>query len=511
MDAAVRAAEPPKRFRSRLLAVVLRPTARPLGWGIVVAACLIAAEAGLVLLMKRTAPDNSYGAIFLLGVLVVAAGWNFGLALATSLVSAAVYVYFHVEDGDNLIPAFFVFLPLALLASVLASQARLRAAESEERRREANALAQQQAALRRVATVVARGIQPVELYPIAVAELARGLDVEHVTLIEFDADDRGLVLATRDVSERAKLGVGERLPLEGDAVAIRIRRTGAPARIDDYRNVDGVLAARLRDMGLHSGVGAPITVDEITRGALVVGSAKTTPLPAGTEARVGDFADLIATAIANAETRAELRASRARLVAASDQARRGFERDLHDGAQQRIVSLGLGLRALEATIPPDQQAMRKQVDNLVTGMADLYTELQELSRGIHPAILSKGGLGPALKTLARRSTVPVGLHVDVDGRLPESIEVAAYYVVAEALTNAAKHARAAEVGIRAVYADGELRLEVADDGVGGATPGGGSGLIGLKDRVEAVSGRLVVTSPARGGTTVSARIPVDPN
>jgi signal transduction histidine kinase len=509
-DTADYAAEHQRRLRSRLLAVVLRPTARPLGWGIVVAVALIATEAGLVLLLKRTAPDNSYGAIFLLGVLVVAAGWNFGLALATSLASAAVYVYFHVEDGDSLVPAFFVFLPLALLASVLASQARLRAAESEERRREANALAQQQAALRRVATVVARGIRPSELYPIAVTELARGLAVEHVTLIEFGTD-RGLVLATRDAPGRPKLQVGERLALDGDAVAVRIRRTGAPARIDDYRTVEGTLAARLRDMGLRSGVGAPVTIDETTRGALIVGSASTTPLPVGTEARVGDFADLVATAIANAETRAELRASRARLVAASDQARRGFERDLHDGAQQRIVSLGLGLRTLEATIPPDQQAMRKQVDNLVTGMADLYTELQELSRGIHPAILSKGGLGPALKTLARRSTVPVALHVDVDGRLPESIEVAAYYVVAEALTNAAKHARATGVSIRAACADAELRLEVADDGVGGATPGAGSGLIGLKDRVDAVSGRLVVTSPASGGTTVSARIPVDPD
>ncbi len=489
--------------------MVLRPTARPLGWGIVVAVAFIVAEAGLVLLLKRTAPDNSYGAIFLLGVLVVAAGWNFGLALATSLASAVVYVYFHVEDGDNLIPAFLVFLPVALLASVLASQARLRAAESEERRREANALAQQQAALRRVATLVARGAKPTDLYPVAVTELARGLACEHVTLIEFDADDRGVVLASLDVPGPTKMKVGESLPLDGDNLSRRIRETGEPARIDDYQLVEGTIAARLRDMGLHSGVGAPITVDESTRGALIIGTAKPTPLPSETEARIGDFADLVATAIANAETRAELRASRARVVAAADQARRGIERDLHDGAQQRIVSLGLGLRTLEATIPPEQQAMHKQVDNLITGMADLYTELQELSRGIHPAILSKGGLGPALKTLARRSTVPVALHLDVDRRLPESIEVAAYYVVAEALTNAAKHSRAAGVSIRAGFDGSDLRLEIADDGVGGASPGTGSGLVGLKDRVDAVSGRLVVTSPPSGGTTVSARIPVD--
>jgi signal transduction histidine kinase len=168
------------------------------------------------------------------------------------------------------------------------------------------------------------------------------------------------------------------------------------------------------------------------------------------------------------------------------------------------------LRALEASIPEERQAVRQQLDNLVNGMADLYTELQELSRGIHPAILSKGGLGPALKTLARRCVVPVRLELGVDRRLPEATEVAAYYVIAEALTNAAKHARARVVTVRAGFDGDHLLIEVTDDGIGGATPGGGSGLIGLKDRVEAVSGSLDVTSgPAGSGTTVSARIPVE--
>jgi signal transduction histidine kinase len=497
-----------RRLRSRLLALVLRPTARPLGWGILTAVGLIAAESLLVLLLKRTAPDNSYGAIFLFGVLIIAAGWNFGLALATSLASAAVYTYFHVEDGDSLIPALFVFVPLALLASVLASQARVRAAESEERRREAAALARQQTALRRVATLVARGADPTDVYPLAVAELARGLDVEHVTLTKFEPGDHCVVLATHDGPGKAKLTVGEQLSLEGDSLTVRIRDTGEPARIDDYTTIDGPVANRLRDLGLHSGVGSPVTVNGEPRGALIVGSVLRGPMPAETETRVSDFADLVATAIGNAETRAELQASRARIVAAADQARRGIERDLHDGAQQRIVSLGLGLRALESSIPKGDAAVHKQVDNLINGMADLYTELQELSRGIHPAILSKGGLGPAIKTLARRSTVPVGLELAVDRRLPESIEVAAYYVIAEALTNVAKHAGASRVTVRAHCDDDELRLEVTDDGVGGAGSGGGSGLLGLKDRVEAVAGRLKVTSANGSGTTVSARIPV---
>ena len=495
-------------LRSRLLALVLRPTARPLGWGIVVAIGFIVAEAALVLLLKRVAPENAFGAVFLLGVLVVSAGWNFGLALATSLASAAVYVYFHLEGGDSWVPALFVFLPLALLANVLASQARLRAAESEERRREADALARQQAALRRVATLVASGADPIDVYPLAVTELARGLDVEHVTLTKFEPGDRCVVLASHDAPGKTRLAVGERFSLEGDSITVRVRYTGVPARIDDYGDVDGPVANRLRGLGLHSGVGCPVTVDGKPRGALIVGAVRAEPMPAETEAQIGDFADLVATAIGNAETRAELQASRARIVAAADQARRGIERDLHDGAQQRIVSLGLGLRALEASIPAGDGALHKQVDNLINGMADLYTELQELSRGIHPAILSKGGLGPAIKTLARRSTVPVGLELAVDRRLPESIEVAAYYVIAESLTNVAKHARASGVTVRAGFAGDELRLEVTDDGVGGAAAGGGSGLLGLKDRVEAVSGRLDVTTPDGGGTTVSARIPV---
>lgn len=493
------------RLRARLLATVLRPTARPLGWGIAVAVGFIAAETLIVLYLARVAPENAFGAIFLLGVLVVSAGWNFGLAIATSIASALVYLYFHL---DGVAAALFVFLPLALLANLLAGQARLRAAESEQRRREADALAAQQAALRRVATLVARGADPSEVYPASVAELARGLGVEHVTLVRFDEGPSCTVLAAHDRPDRETLAVGERLSLDGDSITDRIRHTGTPARIDDYEGVEGTIAARMKGLGLQSGAGAPVTIDGEPRGAMIVGSIRPGPLPSHTEERVGDFADLVATAIANAENRAELKASRARIVAAADQARRGFERDLHDGAQQRIVALGLGLRTIEASVSPDEQAVRLQLDNVINGLADLYKDIQELSRGIHPAILSKGGLGPALRALARRSVVPVSIDVDVDRRLDESIEVAAYYVVAEALTNAAKHSRASGVTIRVSLGPDELFIEVVDDGIGGATSAdGGSGLIGLRDRVEAVSGRLDVISPHDGGTTLTARIP----
>jgi signal transduction histidine kinase len=213
--------------------------------------------------------------------------------------------------------------------------------------------------------------------------------------------------------------------------------------------------------------------------------------------------------MSNAETRGELKASRARIVAAADQARRGFERDLHDGAQQGIVSMGLELRALEASVPPDLAELRQQLGHMVERLSTVHTDLQEFSRGIHPAFLSRGGLVPALKTLARRSAVPVILDLDISERPSESVEVATYYVVTEALTNAAKYAKASEVSVEARVEDGCLRVSIIDDGIGGAVLGAGSGLIGLKDRVEALSGELTMSSPKGGGTTVAVKIPVD--
>jgi len=587
---------------------VVRPTAPPLWLGVLVGAGFIAVEWLLVVQLKRVAPENAFGAVFLLGVLVVSAGWGFGLAVATSLASAAVYVYIHSEGADSFVPAVLVFLSLALLANVLVGQARLRALEAEQRRLEADlsaelarstlraedlnaaldaagrriadaldlpfavldlsdvpgdderaaialrdggdvvgtlvvpsdlpaaarrrvermvpslealmaatrdrqeitgevtALATQQAALRAVATLVARGAEPSEVYRVAVAELARGLGVEHVTLVGYDEDDVGVVLATRDSPDRMAMTVGERFSLDGHSLSAQIVDTGTPARIDDYSAAEGPIADRMRGLNVCSGVGAPVVVDGEVRAALMVGSIVAQPLPTGTEDQVSDFADLIATAIYNAENRAALKASRARIVAAADEARRGFERDLHDGAQQRIVSLGLQLRALEAS---EHGSTREGIDRAVADLMEIHEQLQEISRGIHPAILSRGGLGPAIKTLARRSAVPVALDADVDRRLAESIEVAAYYVVAEALTNTAKHAQASEVQLHASSDDVELRMTISDDGVGGATIGGGSGLIGLKDRVEAVSGRLEIVSAQGAGTTLHVTIPLN--
>jgi signal transduction histidine kinase len=239
---------------------------------------------------------------------------------------------------------------------------------------------------------------------------------------------------------------------------------------------------------------------------VIVFTVRPEPFPEGAEQRIGDFAELAAQALANAQAREELAASRARLVEAGDAERRRLERNLHDGAQQRLVSLSVNLRLAAARLKDDAGA-RAALEVAGEELAQALEELRELARGIHPAVLSQSGLAPAIAALAARASVPVVMDVGLDCRLPEPVEAAAYYVVAEALTNAAKYSHASEVQVRVDRADGNARIEVRDDGVGGAAPRRGSGLSGLADRVEALGGRLALDSPIGEGTTVRADIP----
>jgi signal transduction histidine kinase len=232
-------------------------------------------------------------------------------------------------------------------------------------------------------------------------------------------------------------------------------------------------------------------------------------LPFGLEGRLEKFTELLATAIANAESRSELAASRRRIVAASDQARRRIERDLHDGTQQRLVSIGLTARATAADVPADRGDLRAGLSRITEELADAVAELQEFSRGIHPAILSEGGLGPALRALARRSAVPVDLDVTANARFPEPIEVAAYYVASEAVANTMKHAQATRIEISLTTRNGRLLLSIRDDGVGGANPARGSGLVGLTDRVEALGGSIRLHSAAGAGTHISVDLALE--
>jgi signal transduction histidine kinase len=253
----------------------------------------------------------------------------------------------------------------------------------------------------------------------------------------------------------------------------------------------------------------PISVEGRLWGVMIVSSTHDQPLPAGTEERLAGFTELAATAIANAESQAALTTSRARIVATADATRRRIERDLHDGAQQHLVSLALQLRNAKAVAPPEAGELMQQLDGVAGGLDGALEELREIARGIHPAILAEGGLRPALKTLARRSTVPVRLDVRVAGRLPERIEIAAYYVVAEALTNIAKHAHATAADVQVTTGDGALQVTVRDDGRGGAGFGHGSGLVGLRDRAEALGGQLLLSSTPGAGTSVQVSLPLD--
>jgi signal transduction histidine kinase len=478
----------------------------------------IVVESVVVLLLKQVAPGSAFGVVYLVGVLVVSTVWGFGLAATTSVSSAVTFDYFRNGPADFTLTrlenwsVISIFVVVALVANALARLARTRAVEAEHSRDELRVLADLQASLRRVATLVARGIDPPEVFSAVTDELARCLGMHHATLFRFEPDSTGLLLAAHHEPVWMKVRVGERFSLEGESVAATVLRTGRPARMDSHEHdkAPGPAAEYFRGLGMRSGVGVPIMVDGRVWGAAIVGSSEPDPLPSDTESRVADFADLVTTAIANAETHAQLTASRARIVAAGDEARRRFERDLHDGAQQRLVSMGLKLRSAEASVPPDLGSVREQLAEIVDGLTGVFHDLQEISRGIHPAILSRGGLGPALRTLARRSSVPVELRLDVDQRLPDSVEVAAYYIVAESLTNAAKHAQASEVRVT-VDTDGpNVRLSIRDDGIGGANSGRGSGLIGLRDRAEALGGHLQISSPTGSGTSLQATIPLSP-
>ncbi|MCW3016723.1 MAG: Histidine kinase [Solirubrobacterales bacterium] len=385
----------------------------------------------------------------------------------------------------------------------------------EESRDELRLLADEQAALRRVATLVARRVASSEVFNAVAVEVGRLFAADTTWLFQCESDGTSTIVAVHgDIPERVAR-IGQRLDFPEDSLVARVTRTGRAGRRDDPAEGSHDVAARAAELGIRSGIAAPIVVEGRVWGAMLLARRLTEPAPLGAEDRLNDFTELVATAIANADSRAQLAASRARVVAAGDESRRRIERDLHDGTQQRLVSLGLELRAAEARVPAELPALKGQIAHAATGLAGAVEDLQEIARGIHPAILSKGGLGPALRTLARRSAVPVKLSLPPDRRLPERAEAASYYVVAEALTNAAKHARASGVRIDLdIDVDVEdnpaiVRLMIRDDGIGGADPGRGSGLVGLRDRVEALGGTLEIASPSGVGTSLRVEIPTE--
>jgi signal transduction histidine kinase len=370
-------------------------------------------------------------------------------------------------------------------------------------------VAEEQAALRHVAVLVARAAPAEEVFATVTAEVGRVLDADFTSMSRYDPDGSATVVGTWSKTGTAlRVPAGGRLERGGRNLHTCVFQTGRPARIDDYADATGSVAGAARDRGFRSSVGVPISVEGRVWGVVSVGSTRERSMPADTEARLSGFTELVATALANAEARVALTASRARIVATADSTRQRIERDLHDGAQQRLVSLALQLRAARAAVPPALEDLAGSLDSVAGELTGALDELREMARGIHPAVLAQGGLRPALKALARRSPVPVRLEVRVDERQREPIEMATYFVVSEALTNAAKHAEANVVDVEIDLRDGILGVRVRDDGRGGADFGRGSGLVGLKDRVEALGGRLSVQSPPGAGTSVLVELPV---
>jgi signal transduction histidine kinase len=367
-------------------------------------------------------------------------------------------------------------------------------------------LAEEQAALRRVATLVAQGAAPEQVFAAVTEEFARLVPVDLAALARYDPDGTLNYVASWGKAVDF-VPVGSRLPLAGRSVSTIVFETGRPARVDSYADAasDATGVDTSDTFGVRSGVGTPVIIEGRLWGVIGAGSTLEEPLPPDAEARLVSFTELVATAIANADSRAQLMASRARIVVAADETRRRIERDLHDGTQQQLVTLVLDLREMQAGAPPGLEVGLSRIAGQVTEVLD---QVREISRGIHPAILSEAGLTPALKALARRSAVPVELDLRAGRRLSDHVGVAAYYAVSEALANAAKHAGASAVHVELDAPDATLRLVIRDDGIGGADPARGSGLTGLRDRIEAVGGTLDVTSPAGGGTTLLIEIPV---
>ena len=371
---------------------------------------------------------------------------------------------------------------------------------------ERTALVEEQAALRRVATLVARESTPDEVFAAVAEELAQLMGVMSSTLWRYEDDGTGTLAGDWGKLAGGEAPIGQRFPMEGENIASLVYRTGRPARIDEYvDDASGAVGSKFKALGVRAGVGAPIIVDGRLWGAVGVGAAEPPP-PPDAESRMVGFAELVATAIANVEARTEVTASRARLVAAADDERRRVVRDLHDGAQQRLVHTVITLKLARQALERDAADAAGLVGEALGHAERATQELRELAHGILPAALTGGGLRAGVGALASRMPMPVEIEIPPE-RLPTTIEATAYFVVAEALTNVAKHARAATVAVAAKVEDGTLRVEVRDDGIGGVRPEG-SGLQGLGDRLAALDGRLQVESPADGGTLVAAAIPV---
>jgi signal transduction histidine kinase len=486
------------------------------GYPIAAAVAAFAISAGVFAGMAVAVPLRGATVVVVLWCLLCAVGvgvaaWRLGplfgvpLALAAAVAIDSFYIppyrSFGSRDWVNyLVTA--MYIAIGILVGAILEATQRRAATSETAR---DKLAEEQAALRRIATLIAQGAPPEEVFSAVAGEMRNLVRADTTRIIRLEADgSASLVGGTGADDMPGPLG-----PIEPGLATAEVLRTGRTARVDNYNGVAPDLVARwfgATGASPHA-VACPVIVAGSLWGTIVAGSLEG-PLPEETELRMAEFTELLAIAIANASSRAELAASRARIVVAGDEARRRFERNLHDSVQQRLVSLALRLRRTERQLPPDERALKSALAESVEELNAATDEVRDIAQGIHPAILTQGGLAPALRTLARRCAMPVEVSVDSEDRLPEPVEVAAYYVAAEALSNTAKHAAASRAAVAVERHDGLIRVQISDDGVGGADPSTGSGLTGLRDRVEALGGSIAVRSPRGQGTSLDVTLPL---
>jgi PAS domain S-box-containing protein len=378
--------------------------------------------------------------------------------------------------------------------------------DPEAKLAEVGQLAQEQRALRRVATLVASEVSPERVFMAVSEETARILEVNASAVFRYEGDDTATVVGRHDRDNIGAFGLGERIPVDQSMTIGRVLYTGAPARIDDYSSLPGEMPKLMLRIGYRSTVSAPIVVAGILWGAVAIASADV--LPPESEGRLAAFCELVSLAVASAQARDDLRSSRARIVRAGDEQRRKLERNLHDGAQQRLVALALTLRLARRQVETVQtEAAAASLAAAAEELDLALEELRELARGLHPAALTDQGLAAAIGAAAKRLPIPVEITAP-DQRLPDGIEATVFYIVSEALTNVVKHAEASKANVTISVDEDTVRFEVIDDGRGGADPAGGSGILGLRDRAEAAGGTLFVVSPPGRGTICTAQLPL---
>ena len=408
--------------------------------------------------------------------------------------------------GEDGLPAYLVTSGIDLTDRVASAESGEPAMEGnpEAKLAEIGRLAQEQRALRRVATLVASEASSEQVFMAVSAECARVLEVNASAVWRYEGDDTATIVGRYNRDGIDPFPLGTRLLVDENSAVGRARDTGVPARIDDWGAATGEFAEMMLRSGYRSTVAAPIVVAGTPWGAVSIGSED--PLPEESEVRLGAFCELVSLAVASAQARADLQASRARIVRAGDEQRRKLERNLHDGAQQRLVAAALTMRVAQARWETEPEAASQLLGVAAQELDAGLEELRELARGLHPNALTDYGLAGALTALGSRLPLPVSFDV-TDERLGSHVEATAYFIVSEALTNVVKHAGATSATVSVGCVGDLVRVEVRDDGSGGADTSAGSGLIGLRDRAEAAGGTLVVVSPAGRGTVVTASLP----